>query len=231
MLDFYEITELIAKEELTITPVLNPYEQFQGASFDLRVGSEFTIFRRTNVSHLRIEEDITTIEEDLNRGAEFVSIRKPPDKLILHPGDFALASTLEYIKLPQDIVAEIHGKSAWARLGLVIHGVAGFVDPGFYGTLTLELVNLGKLPIPLYVGVRVAQLTFHRLNNTVSGYLGKYGGCGVKLSKVYEDSEFDRIRLEERKKNMKICPNCGALNTLNAKFCNQCVNQFSLKED
>jgi len=112
-------------------------------------------------------------------------------------------------------------------LGLVVHGVAGFVDPGFSGTLTLELVNLGKLPIPLYVGVRIAQLTFHKLNFAVPEYTGKYGGCSVKLSKIYEDQEFKVIRkISEFHKlaveGKTICPECNSPNDLNARFCSQC---------
>jgi len=212
MLSIYEVAELIAKGELKIIPILNSQKQFQRASFDLRLGSEYIIFKRTNITHLRLEKDKECVEDELNRSAEFITIKKPPERFILHPGEFVLASTLEYIKLPDNIVAEIHGKSSWARLGLVVHGVAGFVDPGFSGTLTLELVNLGKMPIPLYVGVRIAQLTFHKLKYGVPEYLGKYRGCGVKLSKIYEDEEFDKIRLAEN--TSRKCQECNIIKDL-----------------
>ncbi len=198
MLSMSEIIELLAKNEIIIKPLLDPKEQIQGASVDIRLGSHFKIFRRRNITHLKLENP-EIIEEELARGVEDVIIGKPPDKIILHPGDFALASTLEYIRLPPYIVAEIHGKSSWARLGLMVHSIAGFVDPGFSGTLTLELINVGKLPIPLYVGVRIAQLTFHRLNHNVPKYGGKYGGFDVKLSKIYEYYEFEKISKAERK--------------------------------
>jgi len=195
----YDILKLIAERKIIITPIINFKEQVQGASIDIRLGSEFRVFKRMNITHLRLEKDIHKIEDELMDSSEYVIIKKPPDRFILHPGEFALASTLEYISLPTDIIGEIHGKSSWARLGLLVHTVAGFIDPGYSGTLTLELVNLGKLPIPLYVGVPIAQLTFYKLDCHVPKYSGKYGGCGVRLSKIYEYEEFEKIREVSRK--------------------------------
>ena len=193
MLSKLEILELIIQNKIKIVPILDPKEQIQGASLDLRLGSEFIVFKRSNITHLPLANSIDEIKEALQKSAEFVTI-EVGEEFILHPSEFALASTLEYIKLDNDVAAEIHGKSSWARLGLVVHGVAGFVDPGFSGTLTLELVNLGKFPIPLYVGTKIAQLTFHKLGKPAPGYKGRYGGCGVKLSEIYMDKEFEVIR-------------------------------------
>ena len=197
MLAKSEIVGVIVQNKIKIIPILDPKEQIQGASVDLRLGSEFIVFKRSNITHLPLVNSIDEIKEALQRSAELMTI-KVGEEFILHPGEFALASTLEYIKLDNDVAAEIHGKSSWARLGLIIHGVAGFVDPGFSGTLTLELVNLGKFPIPLYIGVKVAQLTPHKLESPAPIYKGRYGGCGVKLSEIYRDKEFDVIRRKKR---------------------------------
>ena len=83
---------------------------------------------------------------------------------VIHPGEFALGRTEEYVEIPDDVVARIEGKSSLGRLGLIVHATAGFVDPGFKGTLTLEITNLTRVPIKLYVGIAIAQLSFMALD-------------------------------------------------------------------
>ena len=83
---------------------------------------------------------------------------------MIHPGEFVLGRTLEWVELPDDIVARIEGKSSLGRLGLIVHATAGFVDPGFKGTLTLEITNLTRVPIKLYPGLLIAQLSFMALD-------------------------------------------------------------------
>jgi dCTP deaminase len=88
----------------------------------------------------------------------------PEEPFVIHPGEFCLGTTLEYIELPADIVARIEGKSSLGRLGLIVHATAGFCDPGWKGTLTLELNNLTRVPIKLWAGLPVAQLSFMTLD-------------------------------------------------------------------
>ena len=83
---------------------------------------------------------------------------------MIHPGEFVLGRTLERVELPDDIVARIEGKSSIGRLGLIVHATAGFVDPGFKGSLTLEITNLTRIPIKLYAGLLIAQLSFMTLD-------------------------------------------------------------------
>jgi len=83
---------------------------------------------------------------------------------VIHPGEFVLGSTVEWVELPDDIVARIEGKSSLGRLGLIVHATAGFVDPGFSGTLTLEITNLTRVPIILWPGKPIAQLSFMALD-------------------------------------------------------------------
>jgi dCTP deaminase len=89
---------------------------------------------------------------------------EPGDPFAIHPGEFALGRTLERVELPDDVVARIEGKSSLGRLGLIVHATAGFVDPGFRGTLTLEITNLTRVPIKLYAGLLIAQLSFMTLD-------------------------------------------------------------------
>jgi dCTP deaminase len=86
------------------------------------------------------------------------------DPFVIHPGEFALGRTQEYVEIPDDIVSRIEGKSSLGRLGLIVHATAGFVDPGFKGTLTLEITNLTRVPIKLYTGLPIAQLSFMTLD-------------------------------------------------------------------
>jgi dCTP deaminase len=128
----------------------------QPASVDLRLGGTFRVFHnhRTSAIDLRNPPSNLTEQIDVADGEAFV----------IHPGEFCLGRTLEHIELPDDIVARIEGKSSLGRLGLIVHATAGFCDPGWKGTLTLELNNLTRVPIKLYPGLPIAQLSFMALD-------------------------------------------------------------------
>ena len=97
------------------------------------------------------------------------------DPFILHPGEFVLGATLERVALPDDLVARLEGKSSLGRLGLLIHSTAGFVDPGFDGQLTLELSNVANLPITLYPGMRIGQISFQSMTTAADAPYGSSG--------------------------------------------------------
>jgi dCTP deaminase len=128
----------------------------QPASVDLRLGGTFRVFHnhRTSAIDLRNPPSNLTEQIDVADGEAFV----------IHPGEFCLGRTLEHIELPDDVVARIEGKSSLGRLGLIVHATAGFCDPGWKGTLTLELNNLTRVPIKLYPGLPIAQLSFMALD-------------------------------------------------------------------
>jgi dCTP deaminase len=128
----------------------------QPASVDLRLGDSFRVFHnhRASAIDLRQPPDNLTEEVIVPEGESFV----------IHPGEFCLGRTLEWVELPDDIVARIEGKSSLGRLGLIVHATAGFCDPGWKGTLTLELNNLTRIPIKLYPGLEIAQLSFMTLD-------------------------------------------------------------------
>ena len=108
---------------------------------------------------------------------------------ILHPGEFVLGTTLERIGIPNDLVARLEGKSSLGRLGLLIHSTAGYIDPGWFGDITLELSNVSRLPITIYAGMRIGQLSFQQLTTPVDNpYSGKYQGQeGPTASRAHQD--------------------------------------------
>jgi dCTP deaminase len=186
------------ERRIIITPLLKPEEQFGPTSVDLRLGTDFQVMRRTNLTHLDLLKDPEDLSRDVQRHMEHVKV-KPTEPFILHPGEFALASTLEYVKVPLDLAARLEGRSTWGRLGLQIHATAGFVDPGFSGALTFELSNVSNIPLPLYPGVRISQICFFLSTTTNLPYgkkrFTKYSNkTSTASSAFFKDPEYARIR-------------------------------------
>jgi dCTP deaminase len=156
--------------------VFQPYDPslIQPSSVDVRVDSRFRVFRNSRYPYIDVRQPM----EDLT---ELVEVEGEAP-FILHPGEFVLGQTLERVTLPDDLVARLEGKSSLGRLGLLIHSTAGFVDSGFSGNLTLELSNVANLPITIYKGMPIGQISFMRMDSPVehpygSGEMGsKYQG-------------------------------------------------------
>jgi dCTP deaminase len=148
------ITGLVEEGRIKIDP-WDP-ALVQPASVDLRLGDSFRVFHNHRVTSIDLREPPANLTEEVKvpQGEPFV----------IHPGEFCLGRTLEWVELPPDIVARIEGKSSLGRLGLIVHATAGFCDPGWKGTLTLELNNLTRVPIKLYPGLLIAQLSFMTLD-------------------------------------------------------------------
>jgi deoxycytidine triphosphate deaminase len=140
----------------------------QPSSVDVRVDRKFRVFH--NARHAYI--DVRRPMEDLTELVE----PQPGEAFILHPGEFVLGQTLERLTLPDDLVARLEGKSSLGRLGLLIHSTAGFVDAGFSGKLTLELSNVANLPITIYEGMLIGQVSFMRMDGPVER---PYGSSSV----------------------------------------------------
>jgi dCTP deaminase len=128
----------------------------QPASVDLRLGSSFRVFHNHRLPAIDLAEPPRNV-------TELVEVA-PEQSFVIHPGEFVLGTTTEWVELPDDVVARIEGKSSLGRLGLIVHATAGFVDPGFRGTLTLEITNLTRVPIVLWPGKPIAQLSFMALD-------------------------------------------------------------------
>ncbi len=153
---------------------IDPYddELVQPSSVDVRVDRFFRVFRNSRYPYIDVKEPM----EDLT---ELVEVADEDEPFILHPGEFVLGSTLERITLPDDLVARLEGKSSLGRLGLLIHSTAGFVDAGFSGNLTLELSNVANLPITIYHGMPIGQISFMRMDSPVENPYGS-GETGSK---------------------------------------------------
>jgi dCTP deaminase len=124
----------------------------QPSSVDLHVDRYFRVFRNHTMGYIDVKQDLEELTELVEIGED--------DVFILHPGEFVLGSTAERVALPDDLVARLEGKSSLGRLGLLIHSTAGFVDAGWDGHLTLELSNVANLPITLYPGMKIGQISF-----------------------------------------------------------------------
>ncbi len=168
--------------------VIDPFDpvMVQPSSIDVRVDRYFRVF----VNHRYPFIDPKQPQDDLTK--EVSTDMDHP--FMLHPGEFVLGSTLESVRLGNDIVARLEGKSSLGRLGLLIHSTAGFVDPGFEGYLTLELSNVATLPIAIYPGMKIGQLSFYELSTAAEhpygsrGAHSKYQGQrGPTPSKMHED--------------------------------------------
>jgi dCTP deaminase len=138
---------------------LEPLEMnlLQPSSFDVRLDRFFRLFDNHKYAYIDPAED----QSDLTQLIEV----DPKEAFILHPGEFVLGSTYEFVSLPDNIAARLEGKSSLGRLGLMTHSTAGFVDPGFKGHVTLELANVSNLPIKLWPGMKVGQLCFFQLSS------------------------------------------------------------------
>jgi dCTP deaminase len=129
----------------------------QPASIDLRLGTSFRVFHNHRITAIDLADPPRNL-------TELVEVDDDHESFVIHPGEFVLGRTQEHVELPDDIVARIEGKSSLGRLGLIVHATAGFVDPGFKGTLTLEITNLTRVPIILWPGKPIAQLSFMALD-------------------------------------------------------------------
>ncbi len=153
--------------------IIEPFDEacVQPSSIDEKVSHLFRVLRNHSTAVLDVKKDLTDLTElvEVPEGEAFM----------LHPGEFALGSTLERVAVPTDLVARVEGKSSLGRLGLVIHSTAGFIDAGFDGHITLELANLANLPITLYPGMKIGQISFIKMTSPAE----KPYGSGAKGSK------------------------------------------------
>jgi dCTP deaminase len=141
--------------------VIRPYDpqDLQPSSVDLHLDRRFRVFRNNRYAFIDVRQEQPDLTELLTIADD--------EPFILHPGEFVLGQTLEWTELPNDLVARLEGKSSLGRLGLLIHSTAGYVDPGWKGNLTLELSNVANLPIALYFGMKIGQISYFRMTSPV----------------------------------------------------------------
>jgi dCTP deaminase len=175
--------------------VIDPYipEAVQPSSVDLHLDRRFRVFRNSRYPFIDVRAD----QPDMTELVEIAG----DEPFILHPGEFVLGSTFERVGLPNDLVARLEGKSSLGRLGLLIHSTAGYVDPGWEGNLTLELSNVANLPITLYDGMKIGQISFQRLSSPAEVSYGeasigsKYRGQRDPTASLYH-RDFERGRIK-----------------------------------
>jgi len=181
------LREAIDAGRLVVEPLDD--DAIQPSSIDVRLDRRFRTFYTARHPYIDVKQPM----DDLT---ELVEV-KPDEAFILHPGEFVLGSTSERVSLPDDMVARLEGKSSLGRLGLLIHSTAGYVDPGWDGYLTLELSNVANLPITIYPGMKIGQISFFRLTTpaerpygsrqTRSKYQGQRGPTASRFFEEFRD--------------------------------------------
>lgn len=153
-----DIRRYIEQGKIQVTPPL-PDEQFGSCSVDFRLGNEFSVFEHSRYAliDLRDKKAIQNLMRTI--------VVEPGEPFILQPGEFALAITEEKLELSDDVLGRLEGRSSLGRIGIIVHGTAGLFDPGWRGRATLELSNLGRMPVALYPGMRICSFTFEQLSS------------------------------------------------------------------
>ncbi|WEL23261.1 dCTP deaminase [Candidatus Nanohalovita haloferacivicina] len=184
-----DIKQLIKEENAVYVekgPELDEELQVGPSSIDLRLGYDFTFpqTRKMKALDTKDMDDFSRKQEDMKATAE--------EGVVVHPGEFVLGTTLETVNIPNDMVARIEGRSSYARLGLIPHAAGGFVDAGFEGQITLEIQNLGNVPITIYPEDRICQMAIETMTSEAenpygdkkdSKYMGQKGATEARLDK------------------------------------------------
>jgi dCTP deaminase len=168
------IRRLLAEGRIEIDPLDEGL--IQPSSVDVRADRFFRVFHNARYPFIDVKQPMDDLTELVEVDGD--------QAFILHPGEFVLGSTLERVRLPDDLVARLEGKSSLGRLGLLIHSTAGFIDPGWNGQVTLELSNVSNLPITIYPGMKIGQVSFVQLTEPAESPYGS-GELGSK----YQDQK------------------------------------------
>ncbi len=184
-----DLRKYLDEGKIVIDPIIDE-EQIQPSSIDMRLGDEFKVFKVISKPYIdpKDPEDIASYMESM--------VVEENDAFIIHPNEFALATTYEYVKVPEDLVARVEGRSSMGRLGVTMHVTAGFIDPGFEGKITLEISNIGSMPVALYPGQRVCQIVFETMTSPAerpyghpdrkSKYMGQKSPESSRIKHDYE---------------------------------------------
>lgn len=172
----HEIIKLLKEGKIVVEPLEDG--QIKSACIDLKLGSEFKIFRHTQEACIDSRKPDQYIED----------IFCEKDGIILHPGEFILGITKEKIKLPDDIAGYVDGRSSIGRLGVTAHITSAWIDPGFEGRLVLEITNLGKMPVRLFPDMGIAKILFFRLSSPTEVPYSKRKDAKYNKQDVIEES-------------------------------------------
>lgn len=161
ILSDHDIKKALHSGRITITPAPDLAVQLGSCSIDLHLGNHFRVFKHSEFAYIDLRSQVDT--------AKFMKEIIIPDgePFIMQPRDFALVTTVENLDLADDILGRIEGRSSLGRLGIIVHGTASVFDPGWIGKPTMELGNLGVMPVALYPGMRICSFTFEEVSSKV----------------------------------------------------------------
>jgi len=159
-----DIETALASGYLSITPTPD-VSKIKGISVDLRLGHQFRVFTDHNTGFIDLSGHKKDLENTMNRIMGSEINLKEDEIFYLHPGELALASTLESVSIPDDLVGWLDGRSSLARLGLMVHVTAHRIDPGWSGQIVLEMHNMGKLPLGLRPGMDICAINFETMTS------------------------------------------------------------------
>lgn len=176
-----DIKEYLKKGKLVIQGIKE--EHIGPCNVDLCLGNEFKVFDNSRLTHIDLKKPTDNLMKTI--------VIEKDKTFIIHPGEFVLGVTKEYVKIPDELMGRLDGRSSLGRLGLIVHSTAGIVHPGFEGQLVLEMANLSNLPISLYPEMKICQINFEKLltpaekpynKKTDSKYIGQKGTQSSKIS-------------------------------------------------
>ena len=188
MLSDRDIKRYLKEKKIVITPFPDLSTQLGSCSVDLRLGNTFRVFEHSKYPY------IDPFEKNIGEQVTRQIVIDKKEAFIIQPGDFVLATTVEYIEIPDDLTGRLEGRSSIGRLGVVIHSTAANIECGFKGHIALELANMGKMPVALYPGMRICSISFEELSSPAEvPYYKKKGAKyvgqkGPDESKIHEES-------------------------------------------
>ena len=184
-----DIKKALEEGKLKIEPLEDKDDQIQPAWVDLKLGNEFRIFKTSSVSIIDTKSPIDGYTEAIK-----VEDGKP---FVLHPGEFVLGTVKEYIRMPDDLMGVVDGRSSLGRLGIIVHTTSAGINPGWEGMFTLEMSNVGKVPVILYPGMRICKLVLQKLSSPAERPYDKRENTkyqkqsGIEESKIFKDFKKD----------------------------------------
>lgn len=182
----HEIRSLLKEGKLVVEPIENPEQQIRSAGIDLRLGNEFRLFKVSGIPYIDIRNKPENYTESIK-----VENGKP---FVLHPREFVLGNVKEYIKMPDNLMGSVDGRSSLGRLGIVIHATSSSINPGWEGRFVLEITNIGKMPVALYPGHRIAKLTLHKLSSPPEKSYSKRKDVKYQAQKGVEETRIHEER-------------------------------------
>ncbi len=185
-----DIIQWLDEGKLVIEP-RPPVEQINGATADVRLGNQFRVFQGHTAAYIDLSGPKNEVNEALERVMSDEIVLPEGEAFYLHPGELALAVTLESVTLPDNVVGWLDGRSSLARLGLMVHVTAHRIDPGWHGHIVLEFFNSGKLPLALRPGMVIGALSFEPMSGSAdrpynrrqdAKYKNQQGAVGSRIS-------------------------------------------------